>query len=600
MDYTQAQIEAIFHGRGPALILAVPGAGKTTVLLARLAQLIENEEDPKRMLTITFSKAASLDMKERFQKLFPKLPPPFFLTIHALCFQIIRKFDPQASSYQVLSGPLYSLANDIFRKAYQKNFHRLPNDDQKEAFFQDLGRAKNLQISFEAYSQDDHCQSPNFPSLARDYEREKARHKVIDFDDMMVLALNLLEKESVRKRVQGAFDWIQVDEGQDTSKLQMSVIYKLLKEKNLLIVADDDQSIYAFRGARPQELKDYDRDYRPKKYYLEDNFRSTDHIISLSKDFIAQNKDRFPKSMEGHQALGLPVQVIQTRRAKDQYAFIKDQISPGKKAAILYRNTVSSMGLVNAFAEEDFAIRNREVKFFHHPIILDLLHFMALAENPKDAQAMGTIYYKMKGYLSKKMLTYLGQEGGNVFRAMASTPGLKDFQRQQVYDLQKDFTHLASLEVPEKLYFILEDLDYKAYLDYFHKKWSTSLDQLYLIYDQVIALSKDCRDLAAFQGKVSYLKRKILDAPSKADLTFSTIHGVKGLEFDQVFVLDLVEGSFPSLQSMDQPSLYEEERRLFYVAMTRAKEELYLLSPRQAYSMPTRKSPFLRELEDLI
>ncbi|WP_072470369.1 ATP-dependent helicase [Urinicoccus massiliensis] len=600
MNFTDAQLDAIHHTRGPALVLAVPGAGKTTVLMARLARLIQLGYPAEKLLTITFSKNASLDMKKRFRDLFPQLESPHFMTIHALCFQIIRQFHPQAKSIQVLADKDYKIRRDLLTRAYLKHNQITPSEEKRDQFFQELSRAKNLMIPFDSYVLDKECKTAHFHLIARDYEAAKAKANLIDFDDMLALALDLLSRDSIAKKVQGAFDLVQVDEAQDTSSLQMRIIEKIASKGEVFLVADDDQSIYGFRGAKPQDLLTFERDFGAKKYYLEDNFRSTDQIIHLAKTFIQANKSRYEKNMLGHKGQGLDVQLVDLAQPQDQYDFIKKQLKKNARAAVLYRNTVSSMGLVNAFSREDFSIRQKEARFFRHPILYDLLAFMDLAQNPKDHEALSLIYYKMRGYLSKKMVAQAGKSRGNVFVAMASTPGLQDFQKRTIYEIKEDFIHLSALSPWQQVRFILKDLEYDQYLMDLHKKSKTSLDQLYSVYKHFMEIAKACKNLADFKGRLAFLKDSILQAPEDGPLTFSTIHGVKGLEFDQVFILDLVNGEFPSLQSLEDPLVLEEERRLFYVAMTRAKKELYLLRPKRIFSMPTEKSLFLKEVGKIL
>lgn len=600
MNFTDAQLDAIHHTRGPALVLAVPGAGKTTVLMARLARLIQLGYPAEKLLTITFSKNASLDMKKRFRDLFPQLESPHFMTIHALCFQIIRQFHPQAKSIQVLADKDYKIRRDLLTRAYLKHSQITPSEEKRDQFFQELSRAKNLMIPFDSYVLDKECKTAHFHLIARDYEAAKAKANLIDFDDMLALALDLLSRDSIAKKVQVAFDLVQVDEAQDTSSLQMRIIEKIASKGEVFLVADDDQSIYGFRGAKPQDLLTFEKDFGPKKYYLEDNFRSTDQIIHLAKTFIQANKSRYEKNMLGHKGQGPDVQLVDLAQPQDQYDFIKKHLKKNSRAAVLYRNTVSSMGLVNAFSREDFSIRQKEARFFRHPILYDLLAFMDLAQNPKDHEALSQIYYKMRGYLSKKMVAQAGRSRGNVFVSMASTPDLQDFQKRTIYEIKEDFIHLSALSPWQQVRFILKDLEYDQYLMDLHKKSKTSLDQLYSVYNHFMEIAKACKNLADFKGRLAFLKDSILQAPEDGPLTFSTIHGVKGLEFDQVFILDLINGEFPSLQSLEDPLVLEEERRLFYVAMTRAKKELYLLRPKRIFSMPTEKSLFLKEVEKIL
>ena len=261
MELSKEQIRATCHKEGPALVLSIPGSGKTTMLMVRLHQLIESGVDPRRILTITFSRSAVQDMKKRYLQLYPEQPLPVFSTIHSLCFSILRDYDKKRNRKRTLitgsDSPVHPY--DLFRQIYQQVFQKYPTEEDREGFFQELSFVKNRLIHPNDHENSQDCQTPRFFSLYQRYEKEKSKMGTIDFDDMILIAKEALEEDpALRRKYRQYFDYIQIDEGQDTSPAQFAVIYQLVNQKeNIFIVADDDQSIYGFRGADPEVLFEY-------------------------------------------------------------------------------------------------------------------------------------------------------------------------------------------------------------------------------------------------------------------------------------------------------------------------------------------------------
>lgn len=612
MELTQEQIKATCHNEGPALVLSVPGSGKTTMLMVRLRELIRRGTDPRRILTITFSRAAVEDMRRRYASLYPEDRLPLFLTIHSLCYTIVRDYNRKRHRDRKLitgeDSPVHPY--DLFTGVYRQLFHSYPSDEEKETFFQELSFVKNRMLSPKAFGESEDCKTPRFPELYRQYEREKDRLNTFDFDDMILIADRILREDgNLRRKYRGYFDYIQIDEAQDTSPAQFSVIYQLVnKKKNIFLVADDDQSIYGFRGADPEVLFKFQKRFKDStSYYLQQNFRSTRNIVELSAETISNNKHRFKKVLKTPNPYGKPVQLVRCRHTKDQYAFIIKEIrkDPDKTTAILFRNTVSAMGILLALegAGISFSLREGKGRFFQTRMLRDIVAFLSLAKYPGTTDNLERIYYKMKGYLSKKQLAHAKKyPQNNAFDAMADLPGLPYFQKKGIYEIKQDFNYLSTLNPAESLDFILDHLNYREYLENFCKRTGKPLETQLVEYANFMEVAKHADSTEDFFGRLDYLKAYLAEPFTGKGVTLSTIHGAKGLEFDRVFLIDLCDKVLPSSRSIARwkqkdPTMMEEERRLFYVGMTRAKSELYLLYPSHILNEPREISRFLEELK---
>lgn len=610
MLLTDNQKKATEHFDGPAIVLAVPGAGKTTILLYRIRRLIERGVDPKRILTITFSKAQALDIKNRFSKLCPNSSSNFS-TIHAFCYQIVR-------DYAKKSGKTYNLIDsnipkkyEIMRSVYRQVNNSYPTEEVVETAFKEIGYCKNTMLSPSSYQKSKTCETSNFAKVFETYESYKNSHNLIDFDDMIIKALEILKKDkSILSKYRNRFEFIQVDEGQDTSHSQFLVIKMLARPKNnFLVVADDDQSIYGFRGANPSELLKLQDEYKDiDTIFMENNFRSSKNIVNTSNIFIDQNKDRYKKSIVTDNDFNEPVSIIKVKEPRDQYEFIKREVDGFRgDVAVLYRNNLSSIGLVEYFERNSipFNIKDKKTKFFSHFITRDILDILNFSRDLSNIDLYEKFYYKLFGYISRKHIDYLKKHPGkNIFNVLREYPYLPEYYHKNLVKLNSSFRKLARLNVYNAINYIEKEMGYGDYLKENSKRFRETYESLneYLYYLKLIA--KNAASLELFMGRLKELEY-ILSKPKDSDakITFSTIHSAKGLEFSKVFVVDLYEGTLPSSTSIDMLSetddLYEEERRIFYVAMTRAKSELYLMYSHYRNGQKNEISSFLKDLETL-
>lgn len=618
MQLSEEQKSAVSHLYGPALILAVPGSGKTTVLIHRIYNLVNiNKIRPNKILSITFSKASALDMKMRYQQLFHEdsMVPPF-MTIHAFCYEVIRSYSKKANkNYFLIENEAtkinkYTLISSIYLNI-NKN---MITEEKLENFFSYAGYIKNMCITPEEFIKNKKIDVENFIDIFYLYEKYKKDNNYIDFDDMLSMAYEILSNDKkILNYYKNKYDFIQVDEGQDTSIIQFKIINLISSpSNNIFIVADDDQSIYGFRGAYPKQLLEFNKMYpNGKVYYLKENYRSSKNIVNASYSFISNNINRYDKDIFTRNPYKSPVKILKFKSILDQYGFIIDEINNNldKSMAVLYRNNLSSIGLIYFLTKKNykFYMRDFKLKFFNHWLLKDIFNFIEFSRKPTDVQLYSKIYYKKKGYISKKMVAwaYTHPSSRSVFSNLLSYPGLSEFYKTRIRELELDFKKISNLNIKDAIDYIVFNLNYHDYI----KENSNRLGYTYETIMQMIfylkLIAEDVKSVDEFRSKLTNLEKIIKDSSKeKSNLLLSTIHGAKGLEFDKVIMIDLINGQFPSSSSLDLKNGgnifdFEEERRLFYVGMTRAKEELTLTCYNVLDSTFVKQSEFIDELNKI-
>jgi DNA helicase-2/ATP-dependent DNA helicase PcrA len=451
----------------------------------------------------------------------------------------------------------------------------------------------------------------NFIEIYYLYEKYKSENNYIDFDDMLSKTHEILTTDNktldyYRKK----YDFIQLDEGQDTSIIQLKIINLISSPaNNIFIVADDDQSIYGFRGAYPKQLLEFNKIYpNGTVYYLKENYRSSKNIVDASYSFISKNLNRYDKDIFTKNPYKSPVKILKFKSILDQYGFIIEDINKNfdKSIAILYRNNLSSIGLIHFLNKKNykFYMRDFKLKFFNHWLLKDIFNFIEFAHNPKDIHSYSKIYYKKKGYISKKMVSWAhtNTKNGNVFSNLLSYPGLNEFYKTRIRELELDFKKLCNLPIKDAIDYIVFDLNYHDYIKENCNRLGYTYETIMQMVFYLKVIAENANTIDEFRLKLEGLESVIKQSSKeKANLTLSTIHGAKGLEFDKVIIIDLINGQFPSTSSIDLRNEgnsfeFEEERRLFYVGMTRAKEELVLTCYNVLDSTIVKQSEFIDEL----
>lgn len=613
MKFTSQQVDAIKHFEGPALILAVPGSGKTTVLLNRILNLIKNHNiDPNEIISITFSKSQGIDMEKRFLAQNPEFRGKItFKTIHAFCYEIVRNYMKLKNIKKILieGNNEFNRILILKRVYYQKNYKKL-SDEEINDFFSIYDYTKNKMYDFEGYLRKNHFISNRslMLKLYNLYDEIKIQNNFMDFNDLLILANEYISTDKkLLKALKNRYKFFQIDEGQDTSTLQFEIIRKIVfPENNVFIVADDDQSIYSFRGASPENLLNFKDIYPNSKiFFMDKNFRSTKNIIKISNKIIQGNKIRYEKSSKHTTEENSQIMLFKVKNSTIQARELVKRISeinPNETIGVLYRNNISSLYIADILKNNDidFFVKENKFDFYSNRILNDVKNILLFSEDTTDLEVFKRIYFKLNAYIKKDFITKLEYKPYNqcVLESLLDLDELNDFYLNKFTSLRNDFKRLKRIKMEDKIDCILYELGYGDYLDNFNEFSNLNYN---LIFDLIKYLSKDLKTFDEFIEKLDNLKELLKNASSsKSNISISTIHSSKGLEYDNVFIIDLIDGEFPQksiLNSFDE-KLLEEERRLFYVAMTRARKRLFLYTIKERNNLPVEPSIFYNELKN--
>ncbi|MEB3028591.1 ATP-dependent helicase [Parvimonas micra] len=613
MKFTSQQVDAIKHFEGPALILAVPGSGKTTVLLNRILNLIKNHNiDSSEIISITFSKSQEIDMEKRFLAQNPEFRGKItFKTIHAFCYEIVRNYMKLKNIKKTLieGNKEFNRILILKRVYYQKNYKKL-SDEEINDFFSIYDYTKNKMYDFEGYLRKNHFISNRslMLKLYNLYDEIKIQNNFMDFNDLLILANEYISTDKkLLKALKNRYKFFQIDEGQDTSTLQFEIIRKIVfPENNVFIVADDDQSIYSFRGASPENLLNFKNIYPNSKiFFMDKNFRSTKNIIKISNKIIQGNKIRYEKYSKHTTEENSQIMLFKVKNSTIQARELLKRISeinPNETIGVLYRNNISSLYVAEILKNNDidFFVKENKFDFYSNRILNDVKNILLFSEDTTDLEVFKRIYFKLNAYIKKDFITKLEYKPYNqcVLESLLDLDELNDFYLNKFTSLRNDFKRLKRMKMEDKIDCILYELGYGDYLDNFNEFSNLNYN---LIFDLIKYLSKDLKTFDEFIEKLDNLKELLKNASSsKSNISISTIHSSKGLEYDNVFIIDLIDGEFPQksiLNSFDE-KLLEEERRLFYVAMTRARKRLFLYTIKERNNLPVEPSIFYNELKN--
>ena len=601
-----AQQKAVCHETGPMLVLAGPGSGKTTVLLCRISRLLERGlAKPQEILALTFSKAAAEEMKSRFENL-NGASGVSFGTFHSIFFRILRS----RYGWNVEQIFQEEERRSILRNSIEAEKWDIP--DLEEYISQFFSQLSLMNSELEQPNRFTPVGMPveEFRKLYRAYEGYKERHEKLDFDDMLTQCYQLLrENAAVREYWQRKYKFILVDEFQDVNQAQFACLQILAeKHQNLFVVGDDDQSIYAFRGARPDFLLHFPTLYpAAKKVTLNTNYRSTERIVNLAERVIGNNEVRFAKHMKGMGEEGDKVTFFLAEDAASEAAHIGEKIGrlldegvPLTEIAVIYRTNLQG----GAFARElykrgiPYDLRDNSGNVYEHWVAKDLLAYLLLAENEESDSALRRILNKPKRYIGKDLLAEAEAMPYTLLRSFFVCPSLKGWQEENLENLRIDLNQIRKRTPYDALKYIRKVIGYDEYLEEFAAYRRTSAQVLQEIADEIMETAKDCADVRSFREQLERLSLQMTEQSRKKGqkrigVALMTMHGAKGLEFRAVFLPSLVEGIVPHEKGMDTVA---EERRLFYVAMTRASEKLCLSAILQRYEKERKPSRFLAEM----
>jgi len=584
------QGEAVQAVNGPVLLLAVPGSGKTTVLVTRLGYMIYGcGIHPSNILTLTYTVAATNDMRERFSRFFgeelgSKLE---FRTINSICAGVIKEYGRRIGKvpYELESDEKILLG--IISSFYQEYEKEYPTESDLKGIKTVITYIKNMMLSdaeIKSLEKDAGC---HLLAIYKAYCSELRKRSRMDYDDQMIYAYKLLRSSpELLNDYQNRFPYICVDEAQDTSKIQHEIIALLAsKTENLFMVGDEDQSIYGFRAAYPEALLSFEENHPNAKILLmEENFRSNANIVKAAELFIQKNTLRHEKHMKATKGIGSEIKEISLKSRGSQYSYLlKVAQDCTEQTAVLYRDNESVIPLVDLLERNEvpYRIRNAELSFFTHRVVVDIQNIMKFAYDMSNGDLFEQIYYKVSTYLNKQMalkaIEMSRKYNISVFSAIFEHLDLKPHTRRSLKSLETHFIHMRS-EPPQKA--INRIVHYMGYGEYMER---TGLSNAKIFTMKAVAGREDA--ISAFLYRMEVLKDIIQNKKNENPCLFilSTIHGSKGLEYDNVYMMDVQDGIFPETAlydlkhaGQDEIEIYEEERRLFYVGVTRAKNNLFL------------------------
>ncbi|MGL4796902.1 MAG: ATP-dependent helicase, partial [Paraclostridium sp.] len=599
------------------MVLAGPGSGKTRVITYRIVNMIINNNiNPKSILAISFTKASSTEMKNRAISLSHdnRLNSVTYGTFHSVFFRILRFFE----KYE-LDCILDEKSKKYAIKGILKNLsvENAEDDDVIVSVINEISYVKNelmdkVDFDSEILTKDE------FTKVYNMYEDYKAQMKKIDFDDMLIKTYYLLKSnQRVLDRVRSVYRYILVDEFQDINKVQFEVI-KLIASpsNNIFVVGDEDQSIYGFRGSRPDFLLEFEQYFNnSKKYILDINYRSKNGIIDIANKLIHKNENRYEKVIKcDREELGV-VKYLNVEDAEDEARIIaKDIIKKCEDNninyddfAIIYRTNIQSRALVDVFMDMHipFVVRDSIVTIYDHWVAKDLLAYLRLAIDPYINEDWIRIINKPFRYISKDSIK-LASEDKNFIDSLITKGGLHPKQIKTLNDLEIDISYLKTLHPKDAISYIRTSLDYDRYvLDYCSNR-KIKPGGLVEILNELESSSTNFTTITDYLEHIEKVKNEIVESRNNKNsegVIFTTMHSAKGLEFPYVYIIGTNEGTIPHEKSCDidddskRKDAVEEERRLLYVGITRAQDELHISIPKNKYGRKVFESRFVDEIK---
>lgn len=594
-------MQAIHHGDGPMMVLAGPGSGKTYTITRRIQYLMEHHGvPPEQILVITFTKAAALEMQERFERLMGGQNVTFG-TFHAIYFHILKR------SYHFEQSDIIT---EKEKREYLKEVleERFPEEESWDSYLPmllcDIGRIKNEGLPVEGYRAP-YLPEGNFQEIVQSYQKRMRAERKIDFDDMAPLCLHLLQSQpELLSMWRDIYRYLLIDEFQDINRMQYEVVRLLAQPRNnLFIVGDDDQSIYGFRGSDPSIMLKFPREYPGcQTVLLRENYRCTQNIVKSAVRLIDHNKNRFLKKLqakkEGRQDVILTACDSKEAEAEEIVTLIKHyrQYGSYRDIAVLFRTNQSASFLAQKLAQEQIPFWQKEKtkNLFEDPMAMDILAMLHFAHGETKRKYFLRFMNKPVRYLRRDMVAETVDIG-----RMCGLPELGKNRLMLLRRLQYDLSQIQKMEPYAAVNYIRKGMGYDQWVAQNdrekHRDHAADMELL----DWIQSSAKGMENFSAWLSMIDAYQQNLnrTEAPSEGEdaVSLVTMHGSKGLEYKIVILPDVNEGNVPQKKAA-APKELEEERRVFYVAMTRAKEKLFLFYVRKTKENRLLPSRFLKEI----
>ena len=612
MELNDAQKKAVSHFEGPMMVLAGPGSGKTRVITHRVRFLIEEKGvNPSNILVITFTKAAAVEMRERYRQMAPAYSAPVsFSTFHSIFFTILK----HAYHYKASNIIREDMRRQLLKEIVDETDIEIQDENE---FLNDLGseisRVKGGRMDL-AHYYSPNCPGDTFRRIYEKYQNGLARKRLLDFDDMLVYCYELLDQRpDIRRMWQRQFPYILIDEFQDINQVQYDVVRLLAQpHNNLFIVGDDDQSIYGFRGARPDIMQSFVKEYSPEICKLNINYRSKGEIIALAGRVIGHNKNRLAKKIIGTEkdfVVGSAVRVQEFQGMTEQNEKIREEILsyrnqkiPYREMAVLFRTNTQARAISAKLKEYNipFVMKEMVPNLYDHWIVRDILTYIRVAMGNRERANVLRIINRPKRYVHRNALTepYIDLKELELFYED------KDWMVDRIVNFRADLGLIADMRPYAAVNFIRRGVGYDDYIQEYAEYRGIRAADMYEILDELQEASKGFKD---FEEWFEYIRsygeelKKQSEKSRQSDngqpedaVMLMTMHGSKGLEFECVFLPDVNEGITPYNKAVLTEDI-EEERRMFYVGMTRAKKYLHLYAVKQINHKDADISRFISE-----
>ena len=607
LNLTKAQQQAIKHKDGPMLVLAGPGSGKTAVITNRTRTLIEEYGiSPREILVITFTKAAANEMKERFLKMTSAEQTAVnFGTFHAIFFTILKYAYNFTAANIIREEDKLQFFTHMIRKM------QLEIEDEKEFVSNiisevSLVKSERMQVEY-YYSMN--CSEEAFQSIYKEYDHYLRNRNLIDFDDMLLMCYELLVKRpDILTIWQNRFRYILIDEFQDINQVQYDIVRLLAKpQDNLFIVGDDDQSIYRFRGAKPEIMLNFKNDYpNCKQVLLDYNFRSTPNIVKAAIAVVKNNHNRFEKRISAVRKEGEPVRVVTFKTLEEQNTQVVKEIMRLRndgirltEIAVLFRTNTGARGIIDKMMEYNIPFRMKDSipNIFEHWITKNIMAYMKIAMGECQRELFLEIINRPKRYVTREVLS---DPEVSIMELMKKYQD-KTWMMERLEKLQYDLVMLKKMEPFAAINYIRKAIGYDEYLQDYATFRRIKVEELYDTIDELQESAKNYRTFQEWFDHMEEYKQELKEQMENRrryhvdSVSLATMHSAKGLEYEAVFIVDANEGITPHRKAVLDEDM-EEERRMFYVAMTRAKHHLYIYSAKERYNKEFTRSRFVGEM----
>ncbi len=575
------QEEAVYINEKNVLVVAAPGSGKTTVIINRVNHLVTKLNiNVGNIIVITFTRAAADNMRNRYKNVFNREVAPFFGTFHGLFYKILLR---EGYNISIIQG---GVSHRIIKSVLTKYSDEVSEDKIKEVL-NNISLFKTSLSDIEDFK----------PSLSKDifiealdkYEEYKNKNELWDFDDLSIKVIKLFrENEVLLNKYLNLFKYVLVDEFQDCDELQITFLKMMNKNNSLFAVGDEDQCIYSFRGSKPEYMVTFKEIFNGgEKIYLSINYRSNENIVEASKEVIKNNLKRNNKSIKSYKNTSGIIKFSSPYDERSQGEEISNIIEKSiynvSENAVLYRTNMEARSLIDTFTRRriPFVLLDKGYNFFEHFISKDILAYLKLAINIKDRESFLHIINKPFRYVSKSNLEYIRsyREDKCPFDILIEKNDIPPYQAKKLDELRKDIIHLNKLSLSSAIQYVITELGYIDYLKEYSERYNQSIDDLEDIVEEFKSAADGLKTILELFSHVERVKESIEESKDiKEGVILSTIHGVKGMEFKNVFLVNANEETIPHRSSMEEN--IEEERRLFYVGITRAIDNLYIYSPK--------------------